>query len=174
MKNCKWLLLAVLPIISCYAFAQPAQTKEEFEKNYQKRIQQEVLEGQYIPKDLTDAFVQLNKLIDADSKIRLKSVSEEEAVHKLYFSFGRWIIENWGFYGGSRLSHYLRELGVAHPEDMSQFIIVSYHRNLNRKELNVKEQVTAYQEKRKQEHLDHLAKGKVIKEQTRKVPKNKE
>lgn len=172
MKNCKRLLLAVLSIISYHAFAQPPQTKEEFEKNYQKRIQQEVLEGQYIPKDLTDAFVQLNKLIDADSKIRFKSVSEEEAVHKLYFSFGRWIIENWGFYGGSRLSHYLRELGIAHPEDMSQFIIVSYHRNLNRKELKVKEQVTAYQEKRKQEHLDRLAKGKVIKEQTRKVPKN--
>ena len=173
MTNGKWLLLAILSLFSAGLSAQePADSKEEFEKNYQQRIQQEVLFGQYIPKDLADAFVELNKLIDADSKIRFKSVPEQEAVHKLYFSFGRWIIENWGFYGGSRLSYYLRELGIAHPEDMAQFIIVSYHRNLNHKELNIKEQVTAYQEKRQKEHLERVSKGTVLKEETRKVARN--
>lgn len=173
MMNCKWLLSAILLLSGIAAHTQePAQTKEEFEKNYQFRIRQEVLYGQYIPKDLEDAFVELNKRIDTDSKMRFKSVSEEEAVHKLYFSLGRWIIENWGFYGGSRLSYYLRELGVAHPEDMAQFIIVSYHRNLNRKELKIKEQVVAFQEKRKKEHQERVAKGSVLHEETRKVNKN--
>lgn len=172
--NYNWMLSAIFILANAALLAQPAETKEAFEKAYQERITKEVLFGQYIPKDLTDAFVQLNKLIDTDSKIRFKSVPETEAVHKLYFSFGRWIIENWGFYGGSRLSHYLRELGIAHPEDMAQFIIVSYHRNLNKKELNVKEQVTYYQEQRQKEHLERVSKGKVIKEETRKVPKNKE
>lgn len=173
MMNCKWLMLTALSVFNMALWAQePAQTKEEFEETYQQRIKQEVLFGQYIPKDLTDAFVQLNKLIDADSKMRFKSVSEEEAVHKLYFSFGRWIIENWGFYGGSRLSYYIKELGISYPEDMAQFIIVSYHRNLNRKELNVKEQVAFYQEKRQKEHLKRTSKGTILKEETRKVPKN--
>jgi hypothetical protein len=169
--NLKWLLFISCFMVQVNIFAQ-LETKAEFEKAYQQRIQQEVLFGQYIPKDLSDAFVELNKRIDADSKIRFKSVPEEEAVHKLYFSLGRWIVENWGFYGGSRLSHYLRELGITHPEDMAQFIIVSYHRNLNRKDLNVKEQVAAYQEKRQQEHLERASKGTVLKEETRQVKKN--
>ncbi len=169
----KRLLPAILLLVSVATYAQdPAQTKEEFEKNYQYRIRQEMLYGQYIPKDLEDAFVELNKRIDAESKAKFKSVSEEEAVHKLYFSLGRWVIENWGFYGGSRLSHYLKELGIAHPEDMAQFIIVSYHRNLNRKELKIKEQVQVYQEKRKKEHLDRVSKGAVLHEETKKVNKN--
>ncbi|MFN7117205.1 MAG: DUF6794 domain-containing protein [Saprospiraceae bacterium] len=173
MKNCKWLLAALLLLSGIAAHAQePAQTKEEFEKNYQQRIRQEVLYGQYIPKDLNDAFVELSKRIDAESKAKFKSVSEDEAVHKLYFSLGRWIIENWGFYGGSRLSHYLREMGIAHPEDMAQFIIVSYHRSLNRKELKIKEQIEHYQEKRKKEYLERVSKGQILHEETRKVNKN--
>ena len=167
----KITFVAIHLAIAFALMAQPPQTKEEFEKQYQKRIQQEVLDGVYIPADLTDAFVQLNKLIDPESKAKFKAMAEEDAVHKLYFSFGRWIIHNWGFYGGSRLSHHIRDLGITFPEDMAAFIILSYHRNLNRKELKIKEQVTYYQEKIKKEQEERLEKGKVIHEETKKVNK---
>lgn len=168
----KIIIAAILTITAFATWAQPAGSKAEFEKRYQERITKEYLNGQYIPRDLTDAFLELNKLIDADSKASFKSVPEEEAAHKLYFSLGRWITENWGFYGGSRLSHFIKGLGITFPEDMAQFIIVSYHRNLNRKELKVKEQVTYYQEKRRKEHEERALKGTVLKEETRKVEKN--
>ena len=78
------------------------------------------------------------------------------AVKKLHFSLGRWIIHNWGFYGGSRMSHYIKELGITHPDDQAKFIILSYHRYLNKKPLQVKEQVAAVleiQQKKKEERL---------------------
>jgi hypothetical protein len=57
---------------------------------------------------------------------------------------------------------------VTYPEDMARFIIITYHRNLNRKPLNVKELVEQFAEKRRQEHLELLEGGKIIHEETRK------
>ncbi len=167
----KMLFSVLCALLGTALLAQPPATKEEFEKEYQRRIQLEYLDGQYIPKDLTDAFVELNKLIDTESKATFKTMPEEEAAHKLFFSFGRWITHNWGFYGGSRLSHYLRELGVTFPDDMAQFVIITYHRNLNRKSLDIKPLIVQFQEKRHKEHKARAEKGTVIHEETRKVTK---
>ncbi|HMN88766.1 MAG TPA: hypothetical protein PKD70_04605 [Saprospiraceae bacterium] len=154
---------------SMWLLAQPPSSKEAFEKAYKERIKKEYLDGVYIPADLGDAFVRLNKLIDKDSKEKFKNASEEDAARKLHFSLGRWIIHNWGFYGGSRLSHYLRELGITHPDDMAQFIVVTYHRNLNRRELEVKALVEHYKEMRKKEHEARLEKGTVIHQEVKKT-----
>lgn len=169
--KCKYLLSILVLLFATTLLAQPPTSKAEYEKEYERRIQQDVLSGIYIPKDLTDAFIQLNKLVDEESKMSFKSMPEDTAAHKLFFSFGRWITYNWGFYGGSRLSHHIRELGVTHPEDMAQFIIIAYHRNLNRNPLNIKELVERFQEKQRAEHLKKLEEGKVLYEETRKVEK---
>jgi hypothetical protein len=168
MKNFVLLFLLV-----CFAVAEmqgqdPPSSKEEYEAAYKKRIQREILYGVYIPKDLTDAFIQLNQLIDEDSKKAFKNYPEEEAARQLFFSFGRWITHNWGFYGGSRLSHYLKELGIHHPEDMARFIIITYHRNLNRNSLNVKALVEQFQEARKQEAEEKRKDATILHEETRK------
>ncbi|MBK7873423.1 MAG: hypothetical protein IPJ74_23560 [Saprospiraceae bacterium] len=161
-------LTSVLMLFSCVALvAQPPMSKEAFEKEYQRRIKLEYINEVYIPVDLTDAFVQLNKLIDDSSKASFKSMSEEEAARELFFGFGRWMIVNWDFYNGSRLSHYIRELGITFPDDMARFIMVSYHRNLNRRPLDVKTQIEYYQEKRRKEHEERLSKGTVIKTEIR-------
>ena len=153
-------------------FAQkPPENKEEYEQAYQKRITQEYLFEVYIPADLTDAFIQLNKLIDEPSKLKFKSLEEEEAANRLFFSLGRWIMHNWGFYGGSRLSHFLRELGISHPEDMARFIIITYHRNLNRKPLDVKPLLERFQAERKKEVEERRKEGTILSEETRKVGK---
>ncbi|MDX1666553.1 MAG: DUF6794 domain-containing protein, partial [Saprospiraceae bacterium] len=95
----------------------PPASADEYEKAYQRRIQMDYLYGVYIPSDLTDAFSSLNKLIDKESRQQFRKMPEEEVFRKLFFSLGRWIIHNWGFYGGSRLSHHIRKFGIAHPED---------------------------------------------------------
>lgn len=163
-------LFALLPFLLLYSLlqAQPANSPEEYEAAYQQRIKKETLHGVYIPKDLSDAFIQLNKLIDEESKKKFKQVDEEEAYRMLFFSFGRWITHNWGFYGGSRLSHYLKQLGLTHPDDMARFIIITYHRNLNRNSLDVKPLVESMKEARRLEAEARRQRGTVIHEETRK------
>jgi hypothetical protein len=95
-------------------------------------------------------------------------MSEEDAAIKLHFSLGRWMIYNWGFYEGSRLSYYLKNLGIGHPDDMAQFIIITYHRNLNKTKLNVKELIDHYKLKTEKARKERLEKGEVIHEEKRK------
>lgn len=146
----------------------PLSSEDAYEKKYQKRIKKEYIYGVYIPKDLTDAFIQLNKLIDDETKAKFKSVDETTAVRALHFSFGRWMIYNWGFYEGSRLSHFLKQIGIHHPDDMARFLIITYHRNLNKKELNVKELATTFKETRQNQVNKRKKRGTVLHEETRK------
>lgn len=156
-----FLLLTLTPLTA----QDPPDTPAEYRKNYERRIRQEYLNGVYIPKDLTDAFVALNELIDEASRAKFKAVSEETAATKLHFSFGRWMIRNWGFYEGSRLSHFIREnLGIYHPDDMARFIIITYHRSLNRQPLEVKELLKVFHEKQEREKQRLLEEGKIINE----------
>ena len=162
--------LATAPVVA--QLAKPAETETEFEQNYEWRIRQEHLDGIYIPKDLVNAFEELNRLIEPQAKATFKAATEDEVVHKLFFSLGRWISQKWGFYEGSRLSHYLKTLGVTHPEDMSQVVIVSYHRYLLKNPLDIKAQIEAIKEKRKKEHEERMKKGTVIELERKKSDRN--
>lgn len=148
---------------------KPADTQSEYEAAYKKRIQKPYLNNVYIPADMAEAFAEFNRLIDQESKQKFKRVPEDIAARKLHFSFGRWMTVNWSFYEGSRFSHYLKQVGVTHPDDMARFVIISYHRYLNKKPLDIKDQVTFYQEKRKSEMEARRSKGTVIHTETRQL-----
>ena len=166
---CLLLLFAFSPLAQAQ---KPAETLAEHEAAYARRIKREVLNNVYIPKDLADAFNELNKKIDADSERRFLSLPDTVAAEKLFFSLGRWINVNWGFYGGSRLSHYLRGIGLTHPEDMSTFIIITYHRNLRRVPLDVKPLVEDLVAKRQRARLERQRAGEVLEETVRQRPRN--
>lgn len=157
-------MLIILVLLFTINTITAQSTKEKWEKQYQEQITKTHLYGVYIPEDLADTFSEFNKLIDDNSKKKFKAAYEEAAVRKLHFSFGRWIIYNWQFYEGSRLSHYMRKLGIYHPDDMASVIIRSYHRYLNKKDLGLKQQIQEIEmlkeEERalKQHRLDSLAK----------------
>jgi hypothetical protein len=114
---------------------------------YEWRIRQQNLYGTYIPKDLNEVLVELNKKMDEKSKESFKSLPENEAPRKLFFSFGRWMTHNWGLYEGSRLSKYFQEQGIHHPDDMVEMMIITCHRSLNQKPLEIKGLIQKYQEK---------------------------
>ena len=174
----RFIFLALLLTGSQLTFAQkekspeaPPSTEDQFEKKYQQRIKKEVLHGTYIPKDVADAFVQLNQLIDTDSKNKYKTTAELEAVHKFSGGFGRWIIHNWGFYEGSRYSHHLRSMGIYHPEEMAKFTMLMYHRYLNKKKLNVKDYLDELEVKKTKELEEKKENQKVLKTFKRKRKK---
>lgn len=164
------ILLPALFLLNCLLLgAQPPVAEDDFDKAYDYRISQEILYGVYIPEDITDAFIQLNKLIDDDSRMKFKNMPEADAAVKLHFSFGRWILHNWGFYGGSRFSKYLNSLGLYDPDVMAKFVIITYHRNLNRKPLEVKALLEKFELEKQAKEATEKSQQKVISEQTRKL-----
>lgn len=158
----------ILAVKASFAQEGPASDEKEFEKQYQERIKKDKLNGVYIPKNLDDAMLQLNKIISAESQATIKTIPEDSVCIKLHNRLGQWMILNWGFYGGSRLSHYLRSAGITFPDDMADFLILAYHRKLNDKPVNIKELATGFREKRKKEREEEVKKGKVIGEEKRK------
>jgi len=170
-KNCLCLLLSITVSTSIFAQEGPANNEQEFEKQYQQRIKQEKLNGVYIPKNLDDALLQLDKLINAPSQTKLKNIPEDSLCVRLHTRLGQWMILNWGFYGGSRLSHYLRSAGITYPDDMADFLLLAYHRKLNGKPVIIKDLATYFRDKRKKEFEKEKKERKVLKEEKRIKPK---
>ena len=146
----------------------PASTEAEYEKQYQERIKKDKLNGIYIPKNLDEAMTELDKRITGESQAKFKTVPEDSVCLVMHNRLGQWMILNWGFYGGSRLSHYLRSAGVTFPDDMADFLILAYYRRLNSKPIEIKALATEFREKRKKEFEDRKRKGTVIHEEVRK------
>ncbi len=132
---------------------------------YNRRITLEKINGVYIPKNLDDVFSSLDKMVDAESKFKVKSLPEEKVDSVLTPRLGLWMTLNWSFYEGSRLSNYLRSAGVSYPEDMASFLVVAWHRHLNGRPVEIKELATSFRSKRKAEWDAEMKQGKVISEQ---------
>lgn len=117
-------------------------------KEYQWRIKQETLSGHYIPKDVVDALRVLERLVDPKAQTKVLALEEEEYVKKLFFGFGKWMMINWGFYEGSRLSHHLKQIGIAHPDDMTTAMMLFYHRTLSGTPLEIESTSEILKQKR--------------------------
>jgi hypothetical protein len=163
-KNLSLLFFLVFSVSLFSQEVDPPMSKKAFDEQYTWRIQQTTLAGQYIPKDLPDAINELNKLTDESSRVKFKAMSENDAEHKLYFSLGRWVATNWSFYEGSRMSHYLKEVGISFPEDQAGAIILAWHRSLNKKDINFREIRDKIVAKRKKEREDRLKNSTILKE----------
>jgi len=134
MKN--FALLAFLFLFVQVSQAQEIpSTKAELDSVYQSNIKKSRLYDVYIPKDLDDAHNRILKLTPPESIKKFKNAEEVEVCKKLHFGIGRWMIVNWNFYQGSRFSHYLKQKGLLHPDDMAQFVLRTFHRKLSGKPL---------------------------------------
>ena len=169
-----YLLLTLLFLAPCIAHAQSAKSSEaQFDSAYAVRITMEEINGVYIPENLGDAFAELERLTSQSDLQKFRNLSEEIARDKLHFSLGRWMIHNWGFYEGSRMSHYLKGRGLEHPDDMAKVLLVSFHRHLNGVPLEVDQQIAVFRAMRDQERAEREARKKVIHEETRVRKKNR-
>lgn len=168
----KQFLLLLLCAACCsaplHAQEGPASTEAEFEKQYQERIKKDKLGNMYIPKNLDDATLQLDKLISEESKLKIKAIPEDSVCQQMHNRLGQWMILNWGFYGGSRISHYLRSAGITFPDDQADFLLLAFHRKLNGKPYNIKELATNFRQKRKEEWEKEQKSRKIIHEEVKK------
>lgn len=102
-------------------------------REYQLRIEMDSINGVYIPKDIEDCCVQLDKIINEKDKEYIKGLSVEDLINDLHFGLGIWIGNIWGLWGGSRLQQYFLDKKIDHPNDMSGEILRAYHNWLNKK-----------------------------------------
>jgi len=139
-----------------------AQTIEEYQANYAKRITQEMINGVYIPSDLEDAFSELVRLADPKGLAEFKVAPEDSVRRKLHFGLGRWMVINWGFEEGSRISHCMKGRGVSLPDDMVEVIIITWHRNLNGRPIKFEEEVAIIEKRKAVEKAKRDAQKEVI------------
>ncbi len=96
---------------------------------YEKRLVADSIDGVYIPKNIEECFIELNKLLKPKDIEQIK----KEGGGLYHFGLGMWLRNNWGLWGGSRLQVYLKERGEWHPDDMSGTILDFYRDWLNDK-----------------------------------------
>jgi len=125
------LLLSSLNLVAQVIAVEGSESEKAYDKEYQKNIILTKINGVYIPGTLKEAFRRLSKLSPPSAIDKFKTAPEKKVCKSIHFGLGRWMIENWNFYGGSRLSHLLKSKGVLHPDDMAQFLLRTYHRHLN-------------------------------------------
>ena len=150
----KFILLFISIMFSLPSIAQIENkeslpsTPEELEKEYNRNIKKSIINGVYIPYDIEDAMKELEKKSPPKSLEKFKKAPEDIVAKKLHFGLGRWMVYNWNFYYGSRLERYLKNLGIEHPDDMADFLIICFHRHLNGKDLGIKELAEKFHKKR--------------------------
>lgn len=171
MKNIIVLFTIFLLINECRA-QEYFESEEEFKKQYELNIKKTRLDGVYIPADLEEAFEELQNLSTPEDIQKFKNGPENIVARKLHFGLGRWMAVNWKFYSGSRLSHLLKGKGLLSPDHMSQFMIIAFHRKLNNIPLEEDELILLLKEKRMDELSDQISRTKLLKEETRPIPKD--
>lgn len=150
------LLLALSTLVLSTVYAQdispmPA-TPEEAEAKYAKNIKKSRINGVYIPKDHIEALTELKEMSPKESLAKFRTQSEEVVIKKLHFGIGRWIRYNWNFYEGSRLGEHLKVMGVSHPDDMSTFLLMLLHRDLNGNPANEEDIIAKLSDERKKKN----------------------
>jgi hypothetical protein len=137
----KLILIPLCLILAICAYGQVmaddnSSSAKAYQKEYNKNIKLTKINGVYIPASLEEAFSRLERLSPPASIAKFQSGEESIVAKKLHYGIGRWMINNWNFFGGSRFSHMLKIKGVVHPDDMAQFVIRTFHRHLNNKPLD--------------------------------------
>jgi len=132
------LLTGILFLSGCKTTENPSTlAKPESPEQRQEKV--------YVPKNLDDCFVQLEKILKSGDIEKMRSGTEEDMV-KYHHGFGTWMRNDWGLWGGSRLAKWFNTQGIRHPDDMSGIILDSFWRHLNNKPIKLDEQVKYYQD----------------------------
>ena len=102
--------------------------------------------GYYIPKNVDEAIFHLSFTWPEDRQMVFKYKPEDKAVAEQHFFAGLDMRNNWRLWTGSPLADYFKAQGIYHPDDMSAIVLRSFHRNLNRQEIDLEGQFRFYRE----------------------------
>jgi hypothetical protein len=106
------------------------EKKEELvqeEKAKERRMMLDSISGVYIPKDLGECFIQLDKLLKEVDKKEMKELKSRMDMIQYHHGMGMWLRNNWGLWAGSRLQKYFTDKKIQHPDSMSSVILYFYY-----------------------------------------------
>ena len=170
MRNISFLCLILGFTLNLSAQAV-FDSAEEAEKQYNINIKQTHLDGVYIPATMDEAIQEIKKLSQESDLKKFAEAPVDLVAPKLHVGLGRWMIVNWQFYSGSRLSHLIKSKGVKTPDGMAQYLIRHLHANLNNTTLDEVELIKIVNAKHEAE-MEKLKKNdKLIKKEIRKIKK---
>lgn len=110
------------------------QNKQDADRQiYLGKLEKDSINGIYIPINLKDCFVQLDKILSAEDITFIKNLNVKTETIQLHHTLGIWIRNNWGLWGGSRLQKYLLNRKLTQPDEMSTLILEFYYDWLNNK-----------------------------------------
>ncbi len=95
------------------------------------------------PKNLDECFVELNNILEDKEIAFIKNLEEKPKLHR---GLGMKLRNEWGLWGGSRLSKWFKEKGIRHPDDMSGIILTSFWEHINDEPIDLEEQIKYYQD----------------------------
>ena len=92
-----------------------------------ERLTLDHIKGVYIPANLGECFVELDKQLPEIDKKEMAAKPNRDGMIIYHHGLGTWIRNNWGLWAGSRLQKYFTDRGITHPDDMSGVILDYYH-----------------------------------------------
>lgn len=136
------------------------------------------MEIKYVPKTLEEGFEFLDTFLQ--DKEEFKNCPEEDVMGICHMSLGMWLRNQWNLWWSEELrdriekgNHsklpmekidypqempelvkWFRDQGLKHPDDMSSVVIISYHRKLNNKPLDVETQIAKSIEYYKEKNIE--------------------
>jgi len=109
------------------------QERAAEQQEFQRRLIAEKIKGVYIPANLRECFMELDRQLPEIDKNEMRALLKRDDMIRYHHSLGMWMRNNWGLWGGSRLQKYFSDRGVRHPDNMSSIILYHYHDWLNDK-----------------------------------------
>lgn len=103
------------------------QEEREIRAEREKRLTLETINGVYIPKNLGECFVELDKLLTEIDKKEMLALTKRAEMIRYHHGLGTWIRNNWGLWGGSRLQKYFTDRKITHPDAMSSVVLDHYY-----------------------------------------------
>lgn len=99
----------------------------EQQRERETRLTLESIDGVYIPKDLGDCFLELDKVLSEVDRKEIIALPEKEDMIQYHMGLGMWMRNTWRLWAGSRLQKYFTDKGIHHPDDMSGVILSYYY-----------------------------------------------
>jgi hypothetical protein len=98
----------------------------EEDKWYQEALKRDSVNGKYIPSNLFDCLIELDKMLSKKQKLYIK----KNGTLGLHMTLGMFLRNRWQLWGGSRLKKYFDDIngGWMHPDSMSGTILRQYEK----------------------------------------------
>lgn len=98
-----------------------------------------------VPTNLKESIFVLDHFLTEQEQDNFVRYKEEDIVHAYNLTLGSYIRSHWGLNDEeSILYRYFEERGITHSHEMSNIILVSYHRVKTNKFINLEDQIEKY------------------------------